>query len=321
MNNDSPAILVVGAGAIGALFGSALASQGARVSVVCRSEYDQVRRNGYHIRSTLLGEHRFQPHRVLRRVTECDTPPDYLILTVKVTEGLDRAALIKPAVGPDTVIVLIENGVAIEEEIAAAFPRNELLSCLAIVGVSRTGGGTIHHQALGLLTLGRYPTGTTARAAQLAAWFEAARIGCKLTDRIVTARWQKAVWNATFNPISIMGGVLDTAAILRTPRDREFVRRAMQEVCDVAAAVGHPMPAGIAAQMIERTQAMPAYKTSMALDFENGRPMELEAILGNTVRAGRDAGVAMPTLEALYALAKMIENRPVLITDAATTER
>lgn len=307
MHNDSPAILVVGAGAIGALFGSALASQGVRVSVVCRSEYEQVRCNGYHIRSALLGEHRFQPHRVLRHVAECDTPPDYLILTVKVLEGVDRAALIKPAVGPDTVIVLIENGVAIEEEIAAAFPRNELLSCLAIVGVSRTGGGAIHHQAFGSLTLGRYPTGTTPRATRLAAWFEAAGIGCKLTDRIVTARWQKAIWNATLNPISIMGGVLDTAAILRTPRDREFVRRAMQEVCAVAAAAGHPMPAGIADQMIEKTQAMPAYKTSMALDYESGRPMELEAILGNTVRVGRDAGVAMPTLETLYALAKMIE--------------
>ena len=55
-----------------------------------------------------------------------------------------------------------------------------------------------------------------------------------MTENVVGARWQKAVWNATFNPISIMGGVLDTAAMLRTEAEQAFVRRAMQEVCDVA---------------------------------------------------------------------------------------
>lgn len=307
MSIASPSILIVGAGAIGALFGSALARQGAQISVVCRSEYDQISREGYRIRSSLLGDHQFRPHRVLREMAECNAPPDYLILTVKVLQDLDRAALIRPAVGPNTVIVLIENGVAIETEIAAAFADNELLSCLGIVAVSRTGPGEIHHQSLGSLIMGRYPRGVTPAAERLAALFEAAKVGCKLTDDIVTARWQKAVWNATFNPISIMGGVLDTAAMLRTPRDQAFIRQVMQEVCDVAAAVGHPLPPQLAEQMIERTLAMPAYKTSMALDYENRRPMELEAILGNTVREGRNAGVAMPALETIYALAKMIE--------------
>ena len=59
--------------------------------------------------------------------------------------------------------------------------------------------------------------------------------------------------------------------------------------------------------MIASTRAMPAYKTSMALDYENGRPMEIEAILGNTVRAARKMGVAMPALDSIYAMAKMVE--------------
>src|SRR5688572_4350695 len=144
-----PSILIVGAGAVGALFGSALARQGARVSVVCRSDYGVVSREGYDIASPLLGNHRFRPHQVFREVAECKVPPDYLILTVKVLEGVDRAALIRPAVGPGTVIVLIENGVDIEAEIAAAFPENELLSGLALVGVGRSGPGKIHHQSMG----------------------------------------------------------------------------------------------------------------------------------------------------------------------------
>jgi excinuclease ABC subunit A len=70
-------ILIVGAGAIGAFYGSALAKQGARISVVCRSDYDVVSREGYDIRSPLLGDHRFRPERVYREVAECREPPDY----------------------------------------------------------------------------------------------------------------------------------------------------------------------------------------------------------------------------------------------------
>jgi 2-dehydropantoate 2-reductase len=307
MSSDHPSILIVGAGAVGALFGSALARQGARVAVVCRSDYEAVKRDGYNIRSPMLGNHTFRPHAVYRDVAECAERPDYLILTTKVLTHVDRAALIRPAVGPRTVIVLIQNGVDIEGDIAAAFPSNELLSTLALVAVGRAGAGEVNHQSTGALTMGRFPKGTTPAAERLAALFEGSGISCKLTDDVVTARWQKAVWNATFNPISIMGGVLDTAMMLRTAEDAAFIRGVMQEVCAIAAATGHPLPPQLVDQMIAGTRAMPAYKTSMALDYENGRPMEIEAILGNTVRAGRRAGVAIPGLESIYAIARMIE--------------
>src|SRR5262245_47273602 len=107
MSNDQPSILIVGAGAVGALFGSALARAGAQVAVVVRSDYEAVKRDGYDIKSPMLGNHRFRPHTVYRDVAACTEPPDYLILTTKVLAHVDRAALIRPAVGPRTVIVLI----------------------------------------------------------------------------------------------------------------------------------------------------------------------------------------------------------------------
>jgi 2-dehydropantoate 2-reductase len=311
MNAASPSILIVGAGAIGAFYGSALARQGARVSVVCRSDYPQVQREGYRIRSALLGDHRFRPHSVLRNVAEYGSGPDYLIVTVKVLPDVDRVALVRPAIGPRTIMVLIENGIDIESELQDAFPENELLSCLAFIAVARTAQGDIHHQSLGSLVMGRYPGGSTPAALTLASLFEASGVGCKVTDNVIAARWQKAVWNAVFNPISILGGVLDTETILRTSAAHEFVRRAMCEVCEVAAAAGYPMPPQLPEQMIAGTRAMPAYKTSMALDYESGRPMEIEAILGNTVRAGRKHSVAIPALETIYALAKMVEGKTV----------
>jgi 2-dehydropantoate 2-reductase len=307
MTEKSPSILVIGAGAVGALFGSALARRGAAVSVVCRSDYEVVQREGYAIRSPVFGDHRFQPHRVYRNVAECTEAPDYVLLTVKVLPSVDRVALLRPVIGPQTVIVLIENGVAIEDEIATAFPNNELLSSLAFVGVGRAGPGQINHQTLGSLTMGSYPSGMSEAAQKLAALFEAAGVPCKLTDKVIGARWQKAVWNAPFNPISILGGGLDTAAMLRTEDERAFIREAMLEVCAVAAADGHPQSPKLVDAMIATTLQMPAYKTSMALDRENGREMEIEAILGNVVRAAKTLRVATPKLETIYSLAKMVE--------------
>ncbi len=165
----------------------------------------------------------------------------------------------------------------------------------------------MNHQTMGQLNLGRYPSGSSPAGERLASLFNGGGIGCKLTDNVVSARWQKAVWNATFNPVSITGGMLDTAVMLGTPESTAFIRRAMEEVCAVAAAAGYPMHSEADRAADRRHQAMPPYHTSMALDYKYGRPMEIEAILGNTVRAARKHGVSTPILETLYALTKMIE--------------
>ncbi|WP_019140983.1 ketopantoate reductase family protein [Noviherbaspirillum massiliense] len=307
---SSSRILVVGAGAIGSFYGAALQAAGAEVSVVCRSEHDAVREHGFFIESKSLGDRHFRPVQTLRSVQDYQGgAPDYLVLSVKVVEGTDRAALIRDAVGPDTVIVLIENGVEIEAEIAEAFPRNELISALAFVQVSRTGPGRVKHFAFGDLAFGNFPSGLSERAKRLAAMLEAGGIKANTTEDVVSARWQKCLWNAAFNPISVLGAVLDTDDMLGPPDGEALVRAVMQEICAVAAATGHPLPAALPEQYISATRKAPAYKTSMALDFENGRPMETEVILGNAVRAGRREGVPIPRLEMLYSLMKMVERK------------
>ena len=97
--------------------------------------------------------------------------------------------------------------------------------------------------------------------------------------------------------------------MLRTERDRGFIRKAMLEVAEVAAGAGHALDLAVIDKLIETTRKMPAYKTSMALDLEHGRPMEIEAILGNVVRTAREHAVSIPTLEAIYAIAKMVEHK------------
>jgi len=295
--------LIVGTGAVGGFYGALLAKAGWEIAVVSRSDHDIVAASGIHIRST-LGEWTFHPA-AYRDAAEVETPPDYVILCTKVLPTIDRPALIRPTVGPDTAIVLIQNGVEIEAEVAEAFPDNELISGLAFVCVSRTAPGQVWHQAYGNLMLGDFPAGLSPRVEALCQAFGQTGIRAKATADIVRARWRKCVWNAPFNPLSVLSGGLYTSDILGSQED--FVRTLMAEVCAIAAATGHPLPDDVIDRNIEDTDKMPPYKTSMLLDFEAGRPMETEAILGNAVRAARREGVAVPHLESVYALMRLRE--------------
>lgn len=303
---SAPAVLIAGAGAIGSFYGAVLARQGCAVDVISRSDHANVATQGIAIDSATLGDLSFRPRQVLRHAGECRTPPDFLLVCTKVLDSIDPVALIRPAVGPDTVIVLIQNGVEIEAPYVEAFPDNELVSGLAFVAVSRTAPAEIKHKAYGHLVLGDYPSGVGEAARRLAEIFEAGGINCTLSENVVSARWEKCVWNAAFNPASVAGGGLDTAAMLATEEGEAMIRRAMNEVCAVAAACGHPQRDGLIDDHIAGTRRMPPYKTSMALDFERGRELELEAILGNVVRAARREQVSAPTLETLYGLLSMI---------------
>ncbi|MFA6053475.1 MAG: 2-dehydropantoate 2-reductase [Methylobacter sp.] len=298
-------VLVIGAGAVGAFYGSLLAKAGDEVSVVCRSDYDQVKRHGFIIDSHPLGRWNFIPAHVLKNAADFEGTADYILLCTKVIPTLDRATLIRPAVGRNTAIVFIQNGVEIEQEMLDAFPDNEVVSGLAFICCNRVGPGEILHLAYGRLALGNLPNGISNKTAQLCESFNQSGIECNASEDIVTGRWQKCVWNAPFNPLSVLSGGLPTLDILQT--QESFVRSIMQEVCDIAAACGHPLPHDIVNINIEHTYAMPPYKTSMLLDYESGQPMETEAILGNTLRAARRLGIAAPHLESVYALMKLRE--------------
>jgi 2-dehydropantoate 2-reductase len=298
-------VLVIGAGAIGAFYGSLLAKAGAEVSVVCRSDYGQVKQHGFIIDSQPLGRWNFIPAQVLENAADFEGTADYILLYTKVVPALDRVALIRPFVAEHTAIVFIQNGVEIEQEMQDAFPGNELVSGLAFICCNRVSPGEIVHLAYGRLALGNLPNGISNKTAQLCGLFNQSGIDCKATEDIVTGRWQKCVWNAPFNPLSVLSGGLPTLDILQA--QESFVRSIMQEVCRIAAASGHPLPDDIVDINIEHTYAMPPYKTSMLLDYENGQPMETEAILGNTVRAAQRLGIAVPHLESVYALMRLRE--------------
>lgn len=293
--NDKPDILVIGAGAIGSFYGAILKRAGCTVSVVLRSDYDAVKADGFRFTSP-LGELSWTPDQVYQ---PGDTPsrfPDYVLLCVKVLPGVDRAELVRPWLGEHTGLVLIENGLDIERELADAFPRNPLVSCLAFIAVSRTGPGEVHHQAYGQLVMGNFPAGFDDHCRRLSVLFKEGGIDVNDSKAVVGERWRKCVWNAPFNPLSVLCNGADTLSILDAPGGEDLIRIMMEEVMAVAAADGYPLPADLVEKNLAGTRKMGAYKNSMALDYLNDRPIELDAILGNLVAIAGRHQVPVPHL-------------------------
>ena len=303
-----PRILVVGTGAIGGFYGGKLSQVGVKVATLCRSDYDTVQAKGISVTST-LGDFHFTPEKVIRQVKEYGPPPDYILVALKVLPEVETAEIIRDAVGPETAVLLLQNGIEIEEPVARALPNTEIISGLAFICVTRTGPGHIDHTDYGRLVIGRFPAGRSSKVETLAELFNQAGVKCEVSEDVVTARWRKLVWNAPFNPISVLAGSVDTKAMVENPETLHLVRRVMEEVCRIAEAAGYPLPSEVVQQNIDGTLKMTPYRTSMLVDFKAGRPMEVEAILGDALRVAKRYGVSAPHMETLYSLLKSVDKQ------------
>lgn len=303
MSIKNQRILIVGAGAIGSFYGAILHRAGANVGVAMRSDAAFVREQGFQFTSP-LGDISWRPEAVYTQEDAAQAPAfDVVILCVKVVPSIDRVALLQPWVASHTTIMLIQNGIDIEAPIAAAFPNNLLISALAFIAVSRVAPGQIDHKAYGRLVMGSYGEGRVPGA--LVEAFNAGGVAAKTTENIQYERWAKCIWNAPFNPVSVLAGGADTLQMLDAPTGEATIRAMMEEVMAVAAADGHALPADAADKNIQVTRDMPAYRNSMALDYLAGRELELDAILGNVITLAERYQVPVPHLSTLWGLLQM----------------
>ncbi|KAF1981845.1 2-dehydropantoate 2-reductase [Aulographum hederae CBS 113979] len=330
-------ILVVGAGAVGCFYGSRLhhPDKNIFVSLVCRSNYSAIRSTGVKIETKQLGNYTFHPHAVYSSNTSASTsqiaPPegwDYILLTTKALPGIvddpgEIAPLVNKAPAGRTCIVLIQNGIGIESPHRARFPQNPIISVVTTISAEQTSPGVIRHNRWTRAHMGLYSTGPTGQTPFPPS---EARRGKDLLDQLVhimrdlggikdasahtesellEVRWHKICINAAFNPSSILCGGLGNAAMIRDVEMLTHIKGCMHEVFDAApAVVGRPLGEHLAKPeiIIKSTAKNAGAKPSMLLDWERGRPMELEAILGNPIRLAREKGVEMPRLQTLYAL-------------------
>ena len=301
-------VLLLGAGALGVFFASKLSAAGAETAVAARSDFDAVRADGYEIddRGTVS---RFVPDHVIRRAAECPFTPDYVIVAAKVLPEIRPEELTAglPLSG-STAIVLIQNGIGIEGPFAACFPKQEILSAVAYLCASRPERGKVVNTGPGKLEMGSYPAGAPSPSAQrLAELFAAGGAPCRLLENVQTARWRKLLWNVPFNPVSVLAGGADTGWLCDGAGREKLCRDLMDEVIAAAASEGIVIAPEEADAMIDYTRSLTPYNSSMLQDYLAGRPLEVEAILGNPLRTALRNGVSVPKMEVCYALLRSID--------------
>ncbi len=293
--------LVIGAGAIGSFYSAKLAQVGVEITLWCRSDYDFIKKNGIKIES-YEGDFQFIPHKILKNLNEIDDEFDYILIATKALPSIDIPALIKNILKAKTKIILIQNGIHIEKNIAENFPKNELISAIAFIGVSRKSAGIVCHQEYGKIIIGTYGEKASDAVHFLENLWKKSGIEVVVTDEILLERWKKLVWNGAFNPLSVVLRGKNTAEILNSDLALNLVKNIMNEICNLAKIDNCELPSDVIEKNILATQKMKPYKTSMLLDFEAGREMEVEAILGNAIKFAQSKSMSTPYLSTIYAI-------------------
>ncbi|HEX8323217.1 MAG TPA: ketopantoate reductase C-terminal domain-containing protein, partial [Tepidisphaeraceae bacterium] len=184
---------------------------------------------------------------------------------------------------------------------ADAFGDRRVLGAIAYTCINRVGPAEIDHTAHGLVRIGAFANADPATAEAVAALMRDARIDAAAVNDLHHYRWQKLVWNIPFNG---WGAVMDrhTQQLLDTPGGERLIRDTMEEVVRAAAAVGVALEAGIADDQIGRTRQMGAYHSSMQLDRQAGRAMEVDAVVAEPLRRAKAAGCGpLPNIESMLA--------------------
>lgn len=300
-------ILISGAGAVGAYFGGRLAMAGANVSVICRSDYEEVKANGFKI-SSVKGDFVFKPAQVLRSAAEYQGKADIIIVGSKVLPEIDIPAMIKDAVNPDTTILLAQNGIDIEKNVHAAFPENELLSAIIYIGCTKTAPGEIAHTGgPGSMTFGDFRDRMAGKNAQsLLELFKKTPCPAELVDNIQYYRWKKLLWNIPFNSISVLGGGLLTNQMTDRGALEDLCSKIMYEIIAVARSRNIILDESLVSENIEYTRNFTPYATSMLADFRRKRQLEVEAIVGNVCRIAQENQIDIPRIQTIYALLRAI---------------
>lgn len=302
---------VIGTGGIGGLYGAKLANAGFDVTFIGRSDVDVLRSGGLHV-SSIDGDIDLPTVTAQRDGSEVG-PVDVVLITIKTMGNASLGPLLSELVGPDTVVAAMQNGFGIETSIAQLVPGATVLGVLCFVCTTRVAPGRISHVDYGHVTVGEHSPGGCAMGATPAAQalvgdFTVAGIVAKIRDDLIAARWEKLVWNMPYNGLSVLLDA-NTDELMADPGLRDLIEEMMEEVVLMARLHGHPVADGFVAKMLANTEKMNPYATSMKLDHEARRPLELESIYDAPLAATASSAGDAPLLRALAAQLHFLDSR------------
>ena len=299
---------VIGSGAIGGFYGAMLAHSGQQVDFLFHSDYEFAKENGLQVNS-ILGD--FYLPSVNAYKSTVDMPvSDVVLVGLKTTNNHLLKELLPPLLHSDTVVILIQNGLGMEEDLAADFPQLNIVGGMAFIASSKHGPGKVLHQDYGRLTLASHNVKNEQLLPDICSDFIKAGVDAVIAPDLASARWQKLQWNIPFNGLTV---VLDstTDCIVNHPDASQLAADLMMEVVQASKAcnVRYPIPDGAIADMMETTRKMTPYAPSMKLDYDFRREMEIHYIYTCPVEIARQHGFEMKKTEMIGQLLKFIQER------------
>ncbi len=325
-------ICIVGAGAIGGYLGVRLALAGEDVTLIARGAHlDAIKQHGLKLIMADGSQHVIHT-RATSDMGEVGAQ-DVVIVAVKAQALPDLAPAMRVLYGPDTMVVLAQNGIPwwyfykhggefegrrIESvdpagSIAAHLEVDRIIGCVVYPAAALEAPGVVRHIEGDRFPLGELDGTRTERIQCLSQTMINAGFKSPIRSRIRSDIWVKLWGNLAFNPISALTRAT-LIEIAQYPLSRDLATHMMAECQAIGEKFGITFGVSIE-QRIKGAEQIGAHKTSMLQDIEAGRTTEIDALVGSVAELGRLVGVSTPYIDAVYASVKLLEQTVVQRSD------
>lgn len=287
-------IAVMGSGGVGGYFGARLAAAGNEVSFIARGAHlEAIRNEGLRVKSP-FGDMHVNSARATNDPADIG-PVDVVLFTTKLYDTDNAGEMCKPFIGDDTVVISLLNGVDSERQLSRILGSDHVAGGVARISAELVAPGVVHHHSnFASIEFGE-PDGR--RSDRLQAFLDtatAARIDAQLRDDIDVAIWEKFILLASFSGVTTLTR-LSAGPLLENSDTRQLLEAAARETDAVARAQGVRLEKNVVETIMGYLGKMPeTMKSSMLIDLENGRRLELEWLSGAVCRLGRESGVDTP---------------------------
>lgn len=306
-------VAIIGAGAVGSYYGGRLAEAGHDVRFLARRDFHVISKKGLTITSP-DGDIRLAHPQVVVDSAEIGAV-DWVICALKATSIGDARKLVQPCIGPETRILVLMNGLGLEDRFAEWFGGRHVFGGLAFTCINRGEPSYIHHLAYGTVTIGHYLDDAGELDRAMGIW-KGSRVNVISAPSLLRARWEKLCWNIPFSGLCVAAGGITTDIVLADAGLKESALGLMQEVIQAGNAdLAHHDEKGridagaMIESMFHKTSTMGAYRPSTMIDFLEGKTMEVESIFGEPLQRARMLNVPVPQLTLLTALLRSLNSK------------
>ena len=296
-------VAVIGAGGVGGYFGGLLAQAEHEVTFIARGAHLQaIKENGLRVESQLDGTFTV-PGNATDNTAELEEQ-DLVLFTVKMYHNLDAIKHLAPMIGPDTVVLTLQNGIDNGDILAKAVGESHVMIGSAYLEGRVSEPGVVTQAGPGLAAFGEMKVGISRRGENLLQRFQEAGWRVNLHENMPGMLWKKFAYIA--GSAAVCAAANCVYEEMRTkPETRALIQHAIEEALAVGRAKGAPIMSDSLAWAMDSLDRFPGQgRASMAKDFTDMRPVELEGLTGTVVRMARELDVPTPANDFLYAILK-----------------